>query len=418
MPVLNAQLQAALSVGDYARSPATRPPRRWPTRMTAAAARSCRASTPATGPSTRSGVTIRRSTTMTTSSPCSASSATRTGDAALERGRRPVPDLREPSRRVIRVGAPPTLYPRPADGYRDEAPIRFWLSKRSTVTLPRREDQWSRRRSATARRPHRLTSSGAAEERAVDRARDVTALAAADRASALDRGWRGARRPCSAAGRGRRPRTRLAARGTQAPGRWHATCSLELGGCAASLGYLPDERCARARAAASRPARREPAPAGADPDVPRGQPRRPRTRRTRSCTCPRARFAAQVAWLAAHGYRAVTLQRVFDSWRGAAQLPAKPIVLSFDDGYLSQREERAAGPERAALAGRAQPRVSEPAAGVGDPAAGRPQAARRRLGARRAHAHAPRPDDASTPRSCATRSPARGRRSASASTCR
>jgi peptidoglycan/xylan/chitin deacetylase (PgdA/CDA1 family) len=46
-------------------------------------------------------------------------------------------------------------------------------------------------------------------------------------------------------------------------------------------------------------------------------------------------FAGQVAWLAAHGYRAVTLQRVFDSWRGAATLPPKPIVLSFDDGYLS-----------------------------------------------------------------------------------
>ena len=50
----------------------------------------------------------------------------------------------------------------------------------------------------------------------------------------------------------------------------------------------------------------------------------------------RADFAGQVAWLAGHGYHAVTLQRVFDSWRGAAQLPAKPVVLSFDDGYLSQ----------------------------------------------------------------------------------
>jgi peptidoglycan/xylan/chitin deacetylase (PgdA/CDA1 family) len=51
---------------------------------------------------------------------------------------------------------------------------------------------------------------------------------------------------------------------------------------------------------------------------------------------PRTGFAAQVAWLAAHGYHAVTLQQVFDSWRGSRTLPSKPIVLSFDDGYLSQ----------------------------------------------------------------------------------
>jgi peptidoglycan/xylan/chitin deacetylase (PgdA/CDA1 family) len=51
---------------------------------------------------------------------------------------------------------------------------------------------------------------------------------------------------------------------------------------------------------------------------------------------PRASFAAQVGWLAGHGYRAVTLQQVFDSWRGAATLPSRPIVFSFDDGYLSQ----------------------------------------------------------------------------------
>ncbi len=37
---------------------------------------------------------------------------------------------------LIRPGpVPPTVYPRPADGYRDEAAINFWLSKRSTVTL-------------------------------------------------------------------------------------------------------------------------------------------------------------------------------------------------------------------------------------------------------------------------------------------
>jgi peptidoglycan/xylan/chitin deacetylase (PgdA/CDA1 family) len=51
---------------------------------------------------------------------------------------------------------------------------------------------------------------------------------------------------------------------------------------------------------------------------------------------PRSHFAAQVAWLARHGYQGVTLQQVFDSWRGAGKLPPKPIVFSFDDGYLSQ----------------------------------------------------------------------------------
>ena len=51
---------------------------------------------------------------------------------------------------------------------------------------------------------------------------------------------------------------------------------------------------------------------------------------------PRAAFAAQVSWLAAHHYHAVTLQHAFDAWRGAARLPSKPIILSFDDGYLSQ----------------------------------------------------------------------------------
>jgi peptidoglycan/xylan/chitin deacetylase (PgdA/CDA1 family) len=51
---------------------------------------------------------------------------------------------------------------------------------------------------------------------------------------------------------------------------------------------------------------------------------------------PRSHFAAQVAWLGAHGYHVVTLQQVFDAWRGERTMPAKPIVLSFDDGYLSQ----------------------------------------------------------------------------------
>ncbi len=44
-------------------------------------------------------------------------------------------------------------------------------------------------------------------------------------------------------------------------------------------------------------------------------------------------FAAQVRGLARAGYHAVTLGRVFDAWHGRDRLPARPIVISFDDGY-------------------------------------------------------------------------------------
>lgn len=47
-------------------------------------------------------------------------------------------------------------------------------------------------------------------------------------------------------------------------------------------------------------------------------------------------FAAQLAYLRHRGYHPVTLQRVFDAWRGLASLPHHPIVLSFDDGYGDQ----------------------------------------------------------------------------------
>ena len=47
-------------------------------------------------------------------------------------------------------------------------------------------------------------------------------------------------------------------------------------------------------------------------------------------------FSAQMRWLARHGYHAVTLQRVYDHWTEGRALPAHPIVISFDDGYLSQ----------------------------------------------------------------------------------
>jgi peptidoglycan/xylan/chitin deacetylase (PgdA/CDA1 family) len=46
-------------------------------------------------------------------------------------------------------------------------------------------------------------------------------------------------------------------------------------------------------------------------------------------------FAAQMSWLQQHGYHVVTLGQVFRYWRRGVALPAKPIVASFDDGYLS-----------------------------------------------------------------------------------
>jgi peptidoglycan/xylan/chitin deacetylase (PgdA/CDA1 family) len=46
-------------------------------------------------------------------------------------------------------------------------------------------------------------------------------------------------------------------------------------------------------------------------------------------------FSGQMRWLHRHGYHPVTLRAVWDHWHGGAPLPARPIVVSFDDGYRS-----------------------------------------------------------------------------------
>jgi hypothetical protein len=57
---------------------------------------------------------------------------------------------------------------------------------------------------------------------------------------------------------------------------------------------------------------------------------------------PPGALRAHVRALAAAGYTGVTLDTVLDAWRGRAKLPPHPIVLSFDDGYLSQGRDAGA----------------------------------------------------------------------------
>ncbi len=47
-------------------------------------------------------------------------------------------------------------------------------------------------------------------------------------------------------------------------------------------------------------------------------------------------FDDQMEWLRSRGYQGVSLNQVYDAWLKDAELPEKPVVVSFDDGYRSQ----------------------------------------------------------------------------------
>jgi peptidoglycan/xylan/chitin deacetylase (PgdA/CDA1 family) len=54
---------------------------------------------------------------------------------------------------------------------------------------------------------------------------------------------------------------------------------------------------------------------------------------TQRLTVSPADFAAQMRWLRAHKFQAVTQRRVFEALEHGAALPRKPIMITFDDGY-------------------------------------------------------------------------------------
>jgi peptidoglycan/xylan/chitin deacetylase (PgdA/CDA1 family) len=50
------------------------------------------------------------------------------------------------------------------------------------------------------------------------------------------------------------------------------------------------------------------------------------------------RFARHVRWLAKHGYTGISARQWLDHLRGQGELPRKPVLFSFDDGYQSLSE--------------------------------------------------------------------------------
>ena len=45
-------------------------------------------------------------------------------------------------------------------------------------------------------------------------------------------------------------------------------------------------------------------------------------------------FEAQMKYLADNGFHTITPAEMFDAWENGTELPDKPVVLTFDDGYV------------------------------------------------------------------------------------
>jgi peptidoglycan/xylan/chitin deacetylase (PgdA/CDA1 family) len=65
--------------------------------------------------------------------------------------------------------------------------------------------------------------------------------------------------------------------------------------------------------------------------IDRPAPREPAMERR--LTVAPADFAAQMRWLAAHGYHGVTERQVYDAVAHGRELPPRPVLVTFDDGY-------------------------------------------------------------------------------------
>jgi peptidoglycan/xylan/chitin deacetylase (PgdA/CDA1 family) len=70
---------------------------------------------------------------------------------------------------------------------------------------------------------------------------------------------------------------------------------------------------------------------------------------TRSLTVTPKDFAAQMVWLRAHRYHAITQSQLFAALERGKKLPAKPVMITFDDGYRDVLRNAAPWLERLGL---------------------------------------------------------------------